>query len=498
MGDSIGAGQGKEGREADHRLQRHLRHSDLSEDIHVASSAGGGTDQVSSTSTPSSSSSSSSSGSSSSLPTPSLVLECMSPTQLARHRDEEAATRAFLEEEQRARQRELDARRYTCMLCLDNDVDLNAMLSLSCDHKFCCECFSRFCESKIGENAVGEDSFVCPFGSVATKDKCTQPVTIHEIKNNVTQELFDKYERFCLKTFAERHSDTMRFCPKCNEWFAEIPQGDADENVWKAVQCGGAGCRHQFCGKCGEAPHKGQKDQNFSCAEFAAWKQQNEEGDKGFAALMASTVGPCSLPFLPLPPFLSFPFLSSYLTLHLPHPRTPALVPQDYAQCPKCSQMGERQGKQNCKFTYCRCGQKYCFLCGVTLEEVNHYTHFQGTSANGTKCTGPFGNGCRGIDDPQIVCKRVVSEIMKARSGSGPASSSSSSSSAAVAAAVVPAGANQLAVQVAAAAAAAGAAAGAAAIAAAMLRPAKKPKKPKAPKAPKNPAKKRVKLRQPG
>ena len=291
--------------------------------------------------------------------------------ELRRRRDEdEAANLAFIKQEQEARQLELESIEYSCGICLSTDVKLSDMLTLSCEpkgHMFCGECFGGYCGSKINDAEVGSGELVCP------EVGCKTPVSIHELKAHVSQEQFEKYERFVLKKFAEENSSNIRTCPKC-EWFVECPQGPSNEGVWKSVEC--EGCKHKFCGRCGMEPHKGQKDGNSTCEEFAKWKIENATVDVAFANYLA----------------------------------TAAL-----GQCPKCEVLAEGI-VGNCKFTYCRCQQKFCFICGVGLDERNHYTHFQG----GPGCTGPFGNGCLGPTDPAVPQPPLLGSRAKAAAVAGP------------------------------------------------------------------------------
>lgn len=271
-----------------------------------------------------------------------------------RRRSEEQASLILLQEEQRCRQSELENKLYKCGICLSDDIVLSDMITLSCEpipHRFCKGCFSGYCESKIMEAAISSRELVCP------AEKCTAPVTIFELQSNVSAELFSKYERFSIQAYAAQDND-CRTCPKCNEWIVEIPQEDDDEGVWKSVHC--ELCKHKFCGRCGEKPHKGMKDQNLSCADYANWVISNAKADEDFEAFLATNA-------------------------------------KNLSQCPKCNVLAElTQGC--CKFTYCRCGEKWCFLCGVGLEEKNHYSHFQGKG-----CTGPYGNKCCGSEDVQIT-----------------------------------------------------------------------------------------------
>ena len=64
-----------------------------------------------------------------------------------------------------------------------------------------------------------------------------------------------------------------------------------------------------------------------------------------------------------------------------------------WRSCPRCKNMSELiQG--GCKFVYCICKARFCYLCGVELLETQHYSHFQGPG-----CNGPYGDRCLGFKD---------------------------------------------------------------------------------------------------
>jgi hypothetical protein len=96
----------------------------------------------------------------------------------------------------------------------------------------------------------------------------------------------------------------------------------------------------------------------LTCVEYAQWLKVNEKSDEEFENFKISN---------------------------------------QFQTCYKCGNGGTLK-EGSCKFTTCRCGSKYCFLCAVKLEEKSHYSHFM----NGPGCTGPFGNVCRGINDPGL------------------------------------------------------------------------------------------------
>ena len=98
------------------------------------------------------------------------------------------------------------------------------------------------------------------------------------------------------------------------------------------------------------------KDGDVTCEAFAKWRAENEKGDEEFENWKAEEMKKGKLVF-----------------------------------CPGCQNGAELQTGV-CKFAYCKCSQRFCFLCSVKLEEKNHYAHYQGVDPrSGKKCTGPFG-----------------------------------------------------------------------------------------------------------
>jgi hypothetical protein len=65
--------------------------------------------------------------------------------------------------------------------------------------------------------------------------------------------------------------------------------------------------------------------------------------------------------------------------------------------CPKCKNMAELI-PGGCKFMYCRCKAKFCFICGQELEDRHHYAHYQGAGHN-----GPYGSTCLGMTDKGLL-----------------------------------------------------------------------------------------------
>jgi hypothetical protein len=244
--------------------------------------------------------------------------------------------------------------RSRCPICFD-DYPLSEMITLDCLHRLCLDCFKSYCESKINENEVLSDQLCCPImttipsSSSSTGSKmCGHPITIHEIKANISEPLFQKYERFITRSFCE--NEKLTSCPKCNEWYVDLQEVLHLEHTWKAIQC--QKCSHQFCGKCGQVPHKAQYDQDVDCETYAKWLESNAKTDDNFQEYIASN---------------------------------------KLFSCPKCKMYGALES--GCKFMYCRCKENFCALCGIKLKQSEHFSHFSGV----TGATGPFGNVCLGM-----------------------------------------------------------------------------------------------------
>jgi len=225
--------------------------------------------------------------------------------QLARQREEEERqTLELLESERMKRQTELESKEYKCDLCLSSDVKLEQMITLSCEpigHRYCIDCFTGYCKSKISEAQVSSSSLHCP--SVG----CKHPITIFELQAHLSNEDFEKYERFTLRKIGE-DDENCRFCPRCQEWFADIDQ--ENEAIWRSVTCGLTTCGHTFCGRCGNPNHIG------TCEDYAKWKKENEEADHVFEQMLAK---------------------------------------KEFQVCPKCKN-ATTPTPGACKFTYCTCG----------------------------------------------------------------------------------------------------------------------------------------------
>lgn len=246
-------------------------------------------------------------------------------------KQEEELTLALIKELKLDDEKELNKIQYMCSICRYPHF-LNEMISLSCQpigHKFCKDCFQGYCTSKINDNDITEQSLKCP------ELNCKTAITYDEIKANVSNETFTKFELFGIKNLSQECN--FLTCPKCNEWFIDMSLEEDSKYLWKSVQCGKLDCNHIFCGKCKHPPHIEQIDQNITCNEYAAWLKENSEVDTSIEEYKKKS---------------------------------------GFNVCPTCGHGVEHAG--GCKFMTCKCTAKFCLICGVKLTEINHTKHYYG------------------------------------------------------------------------------------------------------------------------
>ena len=153
-------------------------------------------------------------------------------------------------------QKAQECAKITCLICFQDDVSPEDMISMPCKHEYCRDCWRRFVEVMVADGPTCIRT-TCPAPS------CNELVTEDEVQQ-AAPELLSKFESFQVKSFVELSSDS-RWCPGpgCNRIAV------CKHSV--ATQCGAAvatcdTCATRFCIKCGEEPHA-----PISCRDLAKW-----------------------------------------------------------------------------------------------------------------------------------------------------------------------------------------------------------------------------------
>ena len=228
-------------------------------------------------------------------------------------------------------------------------------------HWVCRECLAGYLQMKISAREVTE--LCCPvWANMLTEaerakrredeNECVQNIDNFVVEASVDEAHVAKYRTLLLEQVWAVDQANVVHCPACS-FMTQCPLAEQKLDV----VCQNDQCEtERFCGLCGFAPHsKAGADGSLAqtCAQFAAWKAENDGAAAAFEEYMQS--GKAQV-------------------------------------CPHCKEACEKEG--GCNFMYCKCKLKdgtkgkFCLHCGRGLDEKQHISHFGKY--------GPYGEGCVG------------------------------------------------------------------------------------------------------
>ncbi|KAH3732776.1 ubiquitin-protein ligase [Pelomyxa schiedti] len=186
---------------------------------------------------------------------------------------EEAAFKLFIQQEQRARQAELDAMNYPCAICGDSFKIDNIYILEECFHKFCVECLEGHFTTQITDGNVRE--IKCPHPT------CKHVISYAEVRHIVKNKDFDKFDTFLLKSALDEDPN-CRWCPRgCGSAMIGTP-------LSPMMRCPNPKCNFCFCFNCRDEWHS-----DATCAQYQQWKKDNSEADAKFAKWAAEHTKVC-------------------------------------------------------------------------------------------------------------------------------------------------------------------------------------------------------------
>lgn len=151
-----------------------------------------------------------------------------------------------------------DALNNNCAICFD-DISLQNIVVLDCDHYFCEPCIKKYIETNIKDRKL---NIKCP--------ECKVYISNTLIKMIINKHIFIKYENFLLENTLAMDKD-CKFCPRPGCGMAMY---SLDNNPMKKCPK----CDHNFCFNCETTEwHEG-----VTCKKYQKWKKENSEVDKSF------------------------------------------------------------------------------------------------------------------------------------------------------------------------------------------------------------------------
>ncbi|KAK0555602.1 hypothetical protein OC845_000173 [Tilletia horrida] len=219
-----------------------------------------------------------------------------------------------------------------CMSGEDHPSGKIQTVALTCDHRFCKDCYKQYIERKVQEE--GESRRV-----QCMQEKCSIIVDERTVGLVVSPEIFERYKLLLNRTFVD-DSNTMRWCPAPNCELAvecHVPAKRLKAIV-PTVQCD---CGHSFCFGCGQAAHA-----PCICAIVKLWLKKCEDDSETAHWINANT-----------------------------------------KECPKCYSTIEKNG--GCNHMTCRkCRYDFCWICsgpwsehGTSWYNCNRFDERSGSDA---------------------------------------------------------------------------------------------------------------------
>ncbi|TPX51356.1 hypothetical protein SeLEV6574_g00333 [Synchytrium endobioticum] len=172
------------------------------------------------------------------------------------------------------RPRYVTVKGFICDVCC-NDKEGLETLALSCNHRFCRDCYEHYLTQKICEE--GESRHI---QCMATS--CKLVVDEKTIGMVVKPEVHTRYRQLLMRTYVD-DNDFLKWCPSPNCEYAvecHVPVTHLTEIV-PTVKCA---CGHRFCFGCGIADH-----QPCICALVRMWMKKCEDDSETANWISANT-----------------------------------------------------------------------------------------------------------------------------------------------------------------------------------------------------------------
>ncbi|KAL8277440.1 hypothetical protein RQP46_010162 [Phenoliferia psychrophenolica] len=208
-------------------------------------------------------------------------------------------------------------RGFVCDVCYESDD--GETLALSCNMRFCKDCYARYVESKIMDDSESR-RIQC------MDSNCNVVIDEKTIELLVSPSVLVRYKSLLDRTYVD-DTPSLTWCPFPNCIYAiscAVPSRSLD-TIIPTVVCR---CKTQFCFGCGEGDHR-----PCPCAITRRWRKKCEDDSETTNWLNANT-----------------------------------------KDCPKCQQTIEKNG--GCQHMTCRkCRWEFCWVCKANWTDHNSVPH---------------------------------------------------------------------------------------------------------------------------
>ena len=244
-----------------------------------------------------------------------------------------------------------------CPICLE-EIKIQEIITLNCDHKFCKFCVSNHCESKIESGLFSSSLMICP------QDNCKHPINYYIIKACLYVKSFEKYDAFLTKHSLES-----------NNFNSHESSLDKDQNIpiiEKNIEpIAKNNEKYVNCPKCQSNYIIDSFSKSFNCPQCKEDFCSNEKCLRKWSEHIGRTCDD----FINKLQYSNDATFENYIKEH------------KLQRCPVCNVVVEKI--KNCNYVQCgsiRCQKKttFCYLCGQLLKQNDLATHYLNDSAFST------------------------------------------------------------------------------------------------------------------
>lgn len=244
------------------------------------------------------------------------------------------------------RGRVFDRTMFCCEVCLTEKPGNACMRFLECDHVFCRACLRDFFELHIREGSI--NLMKCP------EEKCGTQVHPTQVKELVSPELFERYDRLMFQLSLDTMHDIV-YCPRKSCGSPVVV--DRDNAMGSCAEC-----HYVFCIYCRMAYHgvamcklKSEAAQKIRSTYMSGDESEKLELEKRYGKKQ----------------------LRSLVEEHF----TEQWLEEYSKKCPCCSAQVQKIDGCN-KMTCSKCNSYFCWLCLNVLPKGSPYDHFNNPSSS--------------------------------------------------------------------------------------------------------------------
>lgn len=240
-----------------------------------------------------------------------------------RRREEEMRRIAEEEERERrdaelARQIEEASRPFECSICLELKPKDDLFEIEGCNHPFCIVCVRGQVESAVRSMKCQVDCL---------QHGCTNKLSEVQILCLLDEEGVERFQKNQQRAIMEAIPNYVQcHTPDCL-YGIEL---EGEETFFSCLECA-----HTRCIKCNVAPHHG-----ITCEQYQQWAKDNKKGDDAMQQMKEAGF---------------------------------------FRVCPHCKNGVQKEA--GCNRMMCRCGNNFCYVCSVQLDNANPYSHFRSAGA---------------------------------------------------------------------------------------------------------------------